>query len=365
MDSKRLKILHLFPVFNVGGAEMLVLQYFNFLDPQRFDVYVASTVEDGALREKFLDASRVFVVSRRAHGGRLGAWRVLKKYVDQLQPDIIHTHIVSADFFGFLLKRRYGNKVKWISTQHNVEHHSPWLDRAVLRTVLPYADRVIAVSPVVHKYVVAGLGVSAHAVTTVLNGITLAPWQSVPPVTISTSQPLRLATIGRLEKQKGHAILFSALAALHDVSWQLTVFGAGRELANLKNLAKRLGIEEQITWAGVALDLPKRLEAVDVVVQPSLWEGLSLTVMESMAAGRPVIASEVAGAGLITNGVTGWCVPTGDSGALASALRKVMSEPAGIVSVGNAAKEYALNRFGLENHLGQIAKIYSEVYAKS
>jgi len=109
-------------------------------------------------------------------------------------------------------------------------------------------------------------------------------------------------------------------------------------------------------------DLPKRLEMIDVVVQPSLWEGLSLTVMEAMASGRPVLASHVAAEGLITDGVTGWCVRTGDSAALSVTTRAVMSNPEQVTSVGNAAKAYALEHFGLEKHLAQITNVYSEIF---
>lgn len=355
------KILHLMPRFAVGGAESLVLEYYRQFDPERFTIYVGSTVEDGELRQRFPDESRVYVGSRQKQGGRLGAWRELKKYVDTLQPDIIHTHLESADWFGFLLKRRYGNRVRWISTQHNVEFHTAWYRRLISRLTLRSADAVIAVSPAVAEYCRRYFDIPDSQLTTIPNGINLAPWLAVSTSKLCAHVPVEIASVGRLEVQKGHVFLLRALQKVADMPWHVTVYGSGSERFHLEQLAKKFGIAQRITWAGTVFNLPERMAKTDIVVQPSLWEGLSLTVMQAMASARPVVASAAAGEGLLEDNKTGWIVPTGNSDLLATTLAMVLKNLPRAKAYGLAARAHAESHFSIQPHIERLAAVYDKL----
>lgn len=355
------KILHLMPRFVVGGAESLVLEYYRQFDPKQFTIYVGSTVEDGELRQWFRDGSRVYVGSRREQGGRLGAWRELKKYVDKLQPDIIHTHLESADWFGFLLKRRYGGRVRWISTQHNVEYHTAWYRRLVSRLALRSADVVVAVSPVVAEYCRQYFGIPDHKLVTIPNGIDLAPWLAVSTDALCAHTPAEIASIGRLEVQKGHIFLLRALQKIADMSWHVTMYGSGKERPHLEQMAKKFGIAHRITWAGTVSNLNERMALTDIVVQPSLWEGLSLTVMQAMASARPVVTSTAAGEGLVHDSKTGWLVPAGNSDVLATTLATVLKNLPRAKAYGLAGRIYAEQHFSIQPHIERLAAVYDKL----
>lgn len=353
------KILHIIPCFVPGGAETLAMKYYENLDPNKFEVYLASGVEDGPLRERIVDQSRLFVGSRRNDGGRLGVWRRLARYTRELKPDLIHTHLLSGDSFGFVLSRRL--KCPWVSTQHNVEFNTPWLRRMLWARFLRHADRVIAVSKAVADYAQQNFHITGKNLLTIPNGIELKEWVDVPLSDYQGERDLRLGIVGRLEEQKGHVYLLRGLARALDFPWELTVFGEGSREKELKVLAEKLGISERIEWAGAVANLPQRLAHIDALIQPSLWEGLSLAVMEGMAAGRALAVSKPAGAELINDGRNGLIIPMRSEEAVEQAVRFLTMSPRETRRLGAAARRTALDNFSLEKNIKAVEGVYEKL----
>ena len=181
------------------------------------------------------------------------------------------------------------------------------------------ADKIIAVSDSVYDFCLREWRLPKEKLVLIKNGIELKPWLAVSSAELFAASQLRLAAIGRLEKQKGHEILLRALAELK-IDWHLDVFGDGGLKEYLLSLARQLSVDDKISWRGVVLDLPSELGKIDVIVQPSLWEGMSLVVMEAMASGRVVIASQPAAVGLIENNKTGIVAPISAEHALVTLL---------------------------------------------
>jgi glycosyltransferase involved in cell wall biosynthesis len=201
-----------------------------------------------------------------------------------------------------------------------------------------------------------GLQSGNSQLITLLNGIDLKQWLLVSQKKqVGTVQ---IATIGRLEEQKGHRFLFDALAKLIEYDWELHVFGEGSLLKDLKKRAKRGRFDSHVHWHGAVQDLPKQLETIDVVVQPSLWEGMSLVIMEAMTAGKLVVASDTAGEGLIIDGKTGLLVPTGTTNALADVLEHVLNDKERFEDIGKNAREFAKDTFGIKKHIVELEEVY-------
>ncbi len=357
--NTKIKILHLIPRFEVGGAEMLVWHYSRLMNDEDFEIAVGSCVADGAFRAEFEKLGiKVFVGSRDQMKGRLGVGRELKKFIAEWQPDIIHTHLMASDLFGYLTKNRSKGKIIWISTQHNVEFNTSLLRRLLWRLILPKADKVIAVAQKVQKYCMDNFGVQAEKVVTILNGIDLEPWLQVDSTHLFAGDKLRIASIGRLEKQKGHIYLLRALAQLKEINWSWDIFGDGSKRQELEAAAKRYHINDRIVWHGVTSKAYEQFNNIDLVVQPSLWEGLSLVMMECMAAGKAVLATKIAGEELIDNGHTGMLVPAGDVGALKDALEYFYSHPEVGRELGERARAQARDNFGIEKNVAKISDVY-------
>ena len=353
-----IKLAHIIPTFDSGGAERLVLEYARRLPERGYEVHVVSVAAGGSLGPSIADTpSRVFVGSRQEYGGRIGAFRAVQRYLDQARPDIVHTHLISSDAAGYWWTRRH-RRARWVATMHNVEAYRPWHYRALWRQMLPRSDAVVAVSGAVREYALGHLRAPDKTTFTILNGIDTGRWLAVPAAGLFSQGTVRIATIGRLHRQKGHGDALDALSGLKHLPWEYHLFGEGDERGPLQALAGKLGIAERVRWHGVSLDLPAQIAAMDIVVQPSLWEGLSLTVMEAMAAGRCVVASEPAGRELINPGVDGWIVPTHQPEALRERLAAIFSAPDKAKAAAVQARQSARSRFGMDRHLNQLDSLY-------
>lgn len=353
-----MKILHLIPRFTAGGAENLVLAYAKHLSESGVKVVVGSVVGGGELEEKFRENGIEIVV-----GKNRGIINFCRNYTRLRQcyggrVEIIHSHVFSADVMGFLLARKL--KIKWVSTQHNVEAGAPIWRKLVWKKILRSADKVIAVSDSVYNFCLNEWRLPKDKVVLIKNGIELEQWLAVSEAELLAAPQLRLATIGRLEKQKGHEILLRALAQLK-IDWHLDVFGDGSLFEELRSLSRKLGIEKKIAWRGVVLNMPSELSKIDIVVQPSLWEGMSLVVMEAMASGRVVIASEPAAAGLIENNKTGIVAPVGAEQALVDALLRAWQDKDASRKMARAARDYAVDNFSIQNNLNAVADLYAKI----
>ncbi|MFZ2189860.1 MAG: glycosyltransferase family 4 protein [Candidatus Magasanikiibacteriota bacterium] len=362
MAHEKIKILFLFPIFSTGGAEKLVLEYVKRLPRDRFLIAVGSTVEDGELRQAFVAAGvELFVGSRKNMGGRIGVVKKLISWAKNWQPDIVHTHLLGADLFGFWLKRKIIN-LRWITTLHNVEYNTACWRRWLWRLILCRADRIIAVSEKVKKYSQTEFKLQNSQIITILNGIDLEKFLKVSN-NLFNKEKIQLAIIGRLTKQKGHIYLFQALANLK-MSWQLHIFGQGELRSNLEKKARDLGISNQLVWHGVVDDLENYLSDIDVVVQPSLWEGLSLVILEMMTAGKPIITTPAGGEELLQDKVSGLIVPTQDFAAISSAIQFLYDNPDRARQIGQSAREQAVTGFSIEKNIEILKYIYLDLCLK-
>lgn len=357
-------VLHIMPRYYPGGAERLVLEYARHLDQAQFKTIVASCVDDGELFAEFKKTpASLFVGAKHKQGNRLAILRDLKKYMKKHKPDIIHTHLLSADVVGAKLKKAFP-QITWISTQHNLEHHRPFLYKAIWKRALRHADHVIAVSSAVEVFARDVFHVPADKLTMIPNGINLTRWENIGNASIFRTTPYQLATIGRLEEQKGHTYLLQALAKLKKLKWKYHMFGDGSLHRSLAMQASKLGIAERVSFHGNVSDLPIKIRSIDLVIQPSLWEGMSLTIMEAMAAGRPVLTTEAAAVDLINHKQTGYIAKTADPLALQIALEDILSHADEAKRIALAGREWAFAEFGIDTHVWAVAQLYNRVMSK-
>ena len=216
------KILYLIPRLTTGGAEILVLGYVRALRARGIDVAVGSIVGGGELLSEFQALQIPLMIGE---AGVLGFWRTLKKlktFAREFQPTTIHSHVFSADVAAFLLSFLM-KKICWVSTQHNVGQAVSWVRQFLTRCMLQRAQAVVAVSGAVMAYCKGPLAIPAHRLFYIPNGIELSPWLAVSPANLLREKTVRLAIVGRLARQKGHDLLFQALAMIRDYDWKLAI----------------------------------------------------------------------------------------------------------------------------------------------
>jgi len=172
-------------------------------------------------------------------------------------------------------------------------------------------------------------------------------------------QRRRVVFAGRIVAAKG---LSTLIRAARDVEGEFVVCGDGWQLAAMRKLARRLGVDERFSFKGwlAAEDLAEELAEASVVVVPSLWpEPFGLVGIEALSAGRPVIASATGGVcDWLEDGVNGLAVAPGDAGALARALEELLGDPVRQRQMGEAGRAMVATRFSAEEHVAALLGAY-------
>lgn len=173
---------------------------------------------------------------------------------------------------------------------------------------------------------------------------------------------LLVSLFGRLTEQKGQRTLLRAATQFAGQPLRFMLVGDGEDRAALMALACELGIAEQVIFTGFRHDVPRLLSATDVVVLPSLWEGLPICLLEAMAAGRPVVASAVDGSvEVVQPGQTGLLVPPDHPEALAGAIAFLRANPHARERLGARGQERVRQLYALTDMLHATGAVYMEL----
>ena len=225
-------------------------------------------------------------------------------------------------------------------------------------------DRYIPVSVAMTACLRETLGIPTAKMRVIQNGIDIAAFghgcnPAVRASLAAANRPV-VFTPARLHAGKGHMFLLEAAAQVPDA---LFVFaGDGDERTRLIDRARQLQIADRVRFLGDRSDVPALLACSDLFVLPSLAEGLPMSVLEAMAAGRPVIATSVGGIGeAVTDGVTGLLVPPADANALAAAIRRLLLDAELAGRLARAARAAVAERFSSEAMVRNTARLYDEV----
>ena len=176
-----------------------------------------------------------------------------------------------------------------------------------------------------------------------------------------------IGLVGRLDHWgKGHKELFEAMASLKEhYPLHALIVGGGRRIDEVKALAASLGLADVVHFLGPRPDVPDLLHAMDIFVLPSYSEGLSLALLEAMAAGLPVIATAVGGTPeVVTDGGNGLLIPPRDAAALAAALERLLGDPDFARRLGANARDHVREHYSLDRLGREINEIYGELVEK-
>jgi glycosyltransferase involved in cell wall biosynthesis len=357
-----------------GGAEEHIVTLLRGLDRSRFRARLVCTPRVATSIAPDVPADVEVVALELRRPGQVGAaWRFLG-LLRRWRPDILHSHLFYASVFASPLGRLAGVPVI-VETPHLRERwRHGWLkshyvvDRAIGRLV----DRYIAVSEANATYLVGEKGIPARKVAVVPNGVDLDRFdtRSIDGGQIRRAHGLRpddrlIVVIGRLEPQKGHTVLLEALPAVaaRVPGVRAVLVGEGSLRRELESDAARLGLTSRVTFTGYCADVVPWLAAADLTVLPSFYEGLPLAAIESLAAGRPVVASEVDGTPeVVVDGRTGLTVPPGDPAALAAALVRLLDDHDLRRRLAGAGPGWVRDRFSREGQIERTQVVYRDTW---
>ena len=355
-----------------GGAERLAAVVAMKLDPARFEsVLCASRQTDEPLLDRELEEAGIGVLAlgRRSTLDLL-AWRPLVSLLRD-GVDVVHAHMFGSNVWGTVLGRLSGVPVV-VAHEHTWSFQGRPLRRFLDRELVArWADVFVAVSGEDRRKMIEVEGVDPAKIRLIPNGIPSPASGAGADVRtelgIEPGAPV-LGVVCELRAQKALEVLFEAAALLlaEFPTLKVLVAGDGPERARLEEGARRLGVADTVLFLGIRRDVPAVLAAVDVAVLSSDYEGSPLSVMEYMAAAKPVVSTRVGGVPeLVAEDVHGLLVEPRDPEALAEAVARLLRDPALARRLGAEGRRRQQREFSLEAMVGRIEDLYEELWLAS
>lgn len=227
-------------------------------------------------------------------------------------------------------------------------------------------DHIITVSSGIAA-TLRGCGIPADKIGVVYEGIDVAEIESTPAERLHPQGICVIGCVAFLSREKGHSTLLAAFARLHArrPAVRLVLVGDGPLQAELEQQAKQLGVADAVRFLGFREQVAPFLRGFDIFVLPSLSEGLSSGILAAMAAGLPVVASNIGGIPeLVRDGVTGMLVPAGEPRALAEALEHLVDRPDVGAAYGAAGREVVSKNFTLDQKVEKTLAIYEALLSR-
>lgn len=376
--ASRIKALQVIGGSEFGGAAWIILSYIQVLQEHGLEISVITSNDDVA--KIYQDAGcqiiPVHELRREINPVRDAlATRKLKRICREHEFDIVHTHTSKGGFIGRAAARSAKVPIV-IHTAHGFAFHELSNPASVRtyslleRRAAGWCDRITTVSDF-HRDWALRLGIAGdEKIVTIHNGISSARLQSNGDremvrngLGIDSSEPL-LAVIGRLAEQKGLEDMLEAMLAIlgSEPATRLLIVGKGPISGLLESRCKQLGIEERVIFAGFRSDIGDLLNACDIVVSPTLREGLSVSILEAMAMAKPIIATSISSnQELVSDGETGLIVPPKDPDSIARAVVRLLRDMPAAQEYGLQARRRFDQRFSEEIMQERLWAVYDKL----
>ena len=305
----------------------------------------------------------------------LGQAANFDEFLARQTPDLLHVH--HAEYRAYLCRRVIETQIPLVATAHSasalLQPERQWLIRLV-QDNYRFIDWIIPVSNYV-KEVIIEHGADPNRMTVIPNGVDPDTFRPYDPSAARNklglpSKGVIVLFTGSLIPVKGVDVLLKALAQCGQKNSEMlfVLVGGGAERNNLEEFARELGIAGQVIFAGrkPLTEMPLWYQSCDIFVMPSWSEGLSVSILEAMASGKPVITTfpERGTHDAIIEGQTGSLVRAGDVGQLARALERLAQDPALRHRLGANARQRAKSDFAWEVVARKTVEVYRETLAR-
>lgn len=367
-----IRILHVIDKFSMDGVNpsscaKLFVEWISRHDPGRFRVEVAGLRPPDPAGQ-FLEAHNI-VVHYLPYGKMSPAHiRAIAHLAREGRFDVLHLHGYSSANFGRIVGWRL--HIPTIMHEHAVLRVLP--HQFIIDWLLRYKVRVaVAVSQAVKRFLQTGRSVPEHKIRIIHNGINVKAFAEVSREQANAFRErlgLRVrdvvvGTVTRFREEKGNRYLIEAAAKLANEFPEVyfVLVGDGPLRDDLQQRARAWNIESRVLFAGFVDDVRPALAAMDIVAIPSLQEGFGLAMVEAMAAGKSIVASDVGGlAEIAESEKTALLVPPGNSEALAEAIARLLRDASLRKKLGDAARN-ASERFSIESNVRELEMLYGEL----
>ena len=379
---KRIRVAHVITRLCKGGAQENTFHTVRLANRDRFEVDLISGPthgKEGTLEPEIVEAGITIhhepsLVRPVAPISDVLATRRLAKTFRERAYDIVHTHTSKAGYIGRVAAKRAGTPIMVHTPHGNIFHgYFPLgLTRFFVhleRRAARWTDRIIELTERgIDESLEQGIGQRSQY-RAIFSGIDLQPYAAARAARETTRgalgvQPgdLLIGAVGRLEPVKGFTYFIAAARNMAErmPNARFIVAGQGSLEDDLRKQANGLG--DRFRFLGLRDDIPDLMAAMDVLVVPSLNEGMGRVILEAAAAATPAVASNVGGIPeVIADGETGVLVPAQSPEVLAETLERLAAEPERLVRMGEAARKAVVPAFGIEKMVMRIEALYEEL----
>lgn len=348
-------IVHIIPALPFGGAERCVVDLVNHSDPSPWRYTIIVFFNNNALAKEIIHPDVQVIIVPKKGKVSYHLFRDLQNKFRELKPDMVHTHLFTPDLWGRLAAKSLGLPV--VTTEHNLNYGDGWLKNTIKKYLRHKSDYYLACSANVKQYMIDSYKIKDDKIKVCHYGIDLSRFKNLAAPAFS--EPIKFLILGRLSQQKGHGTVLRALAGLKQLNWRLHIVGQGELEQEIKNLIVDLKLTDRVALTEPTHDVPQVLAQADIMLVPSLWEGLGIVAMEAMAAGRLVVGSRTGGLPeLIKDNQTGFLVEPKSVQAWQEKISWCLNNLADCQRVAGQGREYARQNFGVE----KMVKVYEDTY---
>ena len=361
--------------FHQGGSERQAVSLASMLRGDgEFDVYLATLSGEGPLRGDSVAAgfAEISEFPLRSFYDLEFLRQVKKcaKYIRDNKIELIHTHDFYTNVFGMVAATYAGLSARIASKRETVGMRSNAQD-IVEGIAFGRARAIVANSMAVKEYLV-GRGIAEDKINVIYNGLDVDEFTSAKADGIRERFDLpHDAAIVTLVANLRHDVknvpmLLRAAKRLDDTNAHFVIAGEGELERDLKTRADELRIAERVHFIGRCSDVPSLLATSDICVLTSKAEGFSNSILEYMAAGKPVVATNVGGAAeVIIEGKTGFIVASDDDAVLAERLKSLLDDKALAARLGEEGKRVVAERFSLSRQLIETKSLYNSILSQT
>lgn len=365
--------------FRPGGAENHVLQIVKNLDDSKYQPFLCVFYDEGELEHKFRELKvPVYVINvyKSKFKRKFFKYFAFFQFVSFLRKnkiDVIHIHLVGCFLFGMYTAYFAGVKKK-IITWHNIYDNSirKWkFDSSIyfnIRTIFRIkmgsvmANKIISVSSDVKNKNCRYYKIKDDKVVVTYNGI--SPFEFTQKTfdgNYLTNKSFAIGAVGTLQHQKDYITMIDVVKQL-SVKFpkiKLHIMGEGPERKNIEDHIKKLKLQEHVLLKGNVKNVPDALIEFDLYLMTSLWEGFSIALLEAMAVGMPIVATNVGGnSEAVVNKKTGLLVPAKDVVSISNAVESIIVEPLKAKQYGKAAQIRFNENFTIRKMMTNLEAVF-------
>jgi len=373
MENGRANILFVLDTLGAGGSETLVLELASRLDPFRFKGFVYS-IRDGKMHDRFVERGIKCFVSNKKPGLDPLMMREIAGVIKDNNIHIVNTQHLAPLVYSYW-GAKIANRRVFIHTAHACweMQEMPWYWKKIQRYLFHRTDANVGVVEAVAREFCDSFHVPKERVHSIPNGIDIQAIEQAKSERERVRAELNVSPdhfaiglIGGLRQEKNHKLLIKALALLKDKYPQviLVFVGSGDQEDSLRRQAAGCGLNGRVRFLGYRSDVPRIYAALDMYCQPSWKEGLSLSLLMAMAAGLPIVASDIdANRNLITHGASGLLISPDSPQELAEAIRNIMAEPESAVRLGEQCRNIAKAKYDVRSWVRKYEDLFDSVIA--